>query len=589
MHINTSMSHETILQEQLAPLKRLLTPILNHHQIHLARRFQLENEARKLFANCFQQNMPDHVLERAQYEYNSFQSIRHALNEQGCIVRRSSNHENLYYFMDEDKFDDMCSHYLRTNESYLSLINVIGTDNEQMYQETMRQLINGITEKLNELHRNKQLKDRQYMKIVPNKSNKIRCIAMYFLVGKSLDDQKLFVEPRFTTMRYAFVRRLAVFLNEFIQPFVLRSVQSTVALNSIDFLHKLDVYCQQPYNLIDTTRFLKIELIDIYRRFSHERMLTCLASYLQTVFIIHRHENLTIDTLIELVRIVLKNQYVYHRNSIYQLNTGAFEHLSLIRTLVNVYIDDWQKPFLRQARISEQFYIRYHDQILLTWDSTRVKIQSLFDELSQTHPDVQAQWTMNRINNFMNVYIENQANRLYTKVHHDPQQEPFVLPYAIGNPRSIHRQWFQYALVRAGQYCREVDDFDDERRRIELTFLANGYSIEFVEQQLNEFFDRYRVSYLRVSLDSNTYRSLRRSVHSEFVRTLPVSTAPVTYCVYYLYDWGSRCRFNNGFAKLWSTMIEQDPKFKEKPFELELSLKHCYSSYSYLVSSNYKH
>lgn len=587
MHINTSISNETIVQEQMAPLKRQLTQILGYHRIHMARRFQLEREAGKLFENSFQQNIPVDVLERAQQEFNLFQSIRQKLNEQGLIVRRSSNHDNSYYLMDKEKFDDMCSEYLRTNESYLSLVNVIGNQNEQMYRDVIERLVDGIHEKLNAFHREKQLNDRQLLKIRVNRSDKMRCVTMYFLIGKSLQDQQLFVEPRFTTVRYAFVRRLATFLNEFLQPFVLRTVRSTVALNSIDFLHRLDAYCQQPYGLIDTTRFLKIELVNIYRRFSHERILTCLANYLQSVFVIHRHENLTIDTIMELVRIVLKNQFVYHENSIYQLNTGAFEHLPLIRTLLNIYIDDWQRPFLRQARISEQFYIRYHNQILMTWDSTRVKIESLVEELNQTHADVQVQWTMNRINHFMNVYIEIRSNQLYTNVYRDPHEEPFVLPYVSGHSRLMHRRWFQYALVRAGQYCQEVQDFDDERRQIELTFLSNGYSLEFVEQQLKEFFNRYGVPYLRKSLDRVTYRTLRRAVHSEFVEIPTPSTVSVTYFVHYLYDWGHRCRFNEEFLKLWSTMIEQDPQYKEKPFKIELLTKHCFSSYAYLVPSNY--
>jgi len=51
----------------------------------------------------------------------------------------------------------------------------------------------------------------------------------------------------------------------------------------------------------------------------------------------------------------------------------------------------------------------------------------------------------------------------------------------------------------------------------------------------------------------------------------------------YLYDWGTRYQFNAQFYKIWSEIINQDPKFKSYGFKIILKAKHCYSSYVLLA------
>ena len=53
--------------------------------------------------------------------------------------------------------------------------------------------------------------------------------------------------------------------------------------------------------------------------------------------------------------------------------------------------------------------------------------------------------------------------------------------------------------------------------------------------------------------------------------------------LYYLFDWGSRCQFNRKVYELWSSIIEQDPKFKKYALTIRLQMKHCYSPNGLLV------
>ena len=51
------------------------------------------------------------------------------------------------------------------------------------------------------------------------------------------------------------------------------------------------------------------------------------------------------------------------------------------------------------------------------------------------------------------------------------------------------------------------------------------------------------------------------------------------------YDWGSRCEFNQKFHQLWSSLLNEDPVFKEYGLKIILTSKHCYLSNTLLGRS----
>lgn len=185
---------------------------------------------------------------------------------------------------------------------------------------------------------------------------------------------------------------------------------------------------------------------------------------------------------------------------------------------------------------------------------------------------------------FLGVLIENRRGTLYTRVHHDPAVTPFVLPYVIGHPRLFYRQWFQWALRRAVRFSMEMHDFDDERRYIEFTLLANGYSLEFVNAGLTTFFAQYFAVSLQTYLERPVYEALRRRLLTSVTLERQYRNQQQHWRLnnqwihlHYLYDWGPRWQFNRKFKQLWSDLIRQDPAFVDIDLKLKLSSVHCHS------------
>ena len=177
-------------------------------------------------------------------------------------------------------------------------------------------------------------------------------------------------------------------------------------------------------------------------------------------------------------------------------------------------------------------------------------------------------------------------------MYHDPTIQPFLLPYIAHHPRLGHRQWFRFALIRAGLYCVCYEDFEEERVHIEITFLANGYSLAFVQDQLKQFLIRFNASTSEQPMDLNrgTYTSLRmqlfrhfrqQKVHLEERQELENKHQLIE--LYYLYDWGSRHEFNQYFYQHWARTINKDPRFLKHGLKIILNSKHCFLSNTLLV------
>jgi hypothetical protein len=182
---------------------------------------------------------------------------------------------------------------------------------------------------------------------------------------------------------------------------------------------------------------------------------------------------------------------------------------------------------------------------------------------------------------FLGAHVENRKSTLYTRVHHDPYAQPFLLPYAVGHPRLVHRQWFQSALLRASQYCPSLEDFKDERIYIESTFLANGYSLDFVDYHLAQFFQLFRSYDLNFRLNKWTYPSIRRQAFvsiDQQKKTYDLELRRPAIQLHYDFDWGSRSDFNMKFKKLWDSMINEDSSIAQHNLRIRIRSKHCHSS-----------
>ena len=109
---------------------------------------------------------------------------------------------------------------------------------------------------------------------------------------------------------------------------------------------------------------------------------------------------------------------------------------------------------------------------------------------------------------FLDVCIANQDGQLKTTVFHKPAAEPCILPFSSDHPRSTHRNIIYGGLVRAARYSSNVNDFDYERLKFELTLLTSGYPLPFIDYHFKRFFCANQALPVSTLLDVACYQRL---------------------------------------------------------------------------------
>ena len=178
---------------------------------------------------------------------------------------------------------------------------------------------------------------------------------------------------------------------------------------------------------------------------------------------------------------------------------------------------------------------------------------------------------------FLDVTIENENGQLKTTVFHKPAAEPCILPFSSDHPRSNHRNIIYGGLVRAARYSSNVQDFDGERLKFELTLLTSGYPLAFIEFHFRRFFYANQVMSVWKFLDAISYQRLhlrllnqptrqekkRRSLSpsiNEIADYLPKKKTwnREKLIVHYHFESGPMAQYRQEFRRLWQRYYVHD-------------------------------
>lgn len=155
------------------------------------------------------------------------------------------------------------------------------------------------------------------------------------------------------------------------------------------------------------------------------------------------------------------------------------------------------------------------------------------------------------------------------------------MPYVIGHSKLAYSDWLRSALIGAVCYCSSADDFNRERIYLELTYLINGYSLEFVDSHLQHFFDYFHATSERYRMNQAAYDKFRQRcfnyVQTKHNRQDQIRTFNNPIHFNYIYEYGPRCQFNQQFNQLWSQYFNNHPLLSNKHCPVLLKTKHFHS------------
>ena len=197
---------------------------------------------------------------------------------------------------------------------------------------------------------------------------------------------------------------------------------------------------------------------------------------------------------------------------------------------------------------------------------------------------MQLQTSVGRSVQFCNTYVENRQGRLYTRLAHPSNTQPYTLPFVVGDAKAEHSRWLQAALMRAGHVCSNVSDFVEERIHLEMACLFSGYSLDFLERHLRHFFRSTNIEAIRFSMPQAAYDTLRRRLldiaeqqRTRLEKYQEIEDKERVLHLHYLHDYGPRARFHERFHQIWTIYLKEDPQLSNEKTKIIVHTKHVYS------------
>ena len=586
------------IKKQYAPLQHHMALLFSRHHIHLVRQETIKHEVKQAFKEHFSRTVPSDVLQRATYEKTAIESIRRTLAKQGLLVRRTADHRNRFYLGHRKAFDEHCAAYMQQADHYTVLFNV-NTDHHGQVRQEIERRIQSMNNDLETLFTQKRLTEDVYRKVQVKKET-VQLPYLYFLpeVG-TLRESGVSVKPMISA-QYGATARLARFVHQLLGPVIDRAMNRTAVRSDAHAIQRLNTWCHDEHRLHPTTLFATVTITNFHTMVSHSSMIDTLTHFLTDHLATNqlqyrsittpKPQHITIATIVKLTQLFFEHSIFYYDGHVYGCTRGAPHGVPLTDALSNIYAFVWERGLLEEPRLKTEFYVRCKDRILFTWNGSETDLRQCLQSLGERNRHVHVETSIGRTVAFLNVHLENRLGHLYTRVHHPADQRHCAMPYVVGDARSDHSRWLRASLLRAGSCCSNVDDFHRERIQLEITALFHGYSVDFVDKHVRDFFHHFNVDSIPYSIQQKAYDPLRRRLveclvnqrrHADTYQLYETSGRVLH--LHYLHDDRSSAPFDDKFHQIWSTYLKDDFHLSMDQTKVVLRGKHVYSSNALLA------
>lgn len=566
----------TIITNEFIPLRKQFLRVFAQCSLDLPRQQTFRQAVEQQFLKSFTLPIPMEIQQHARQEQQLIRSIQSDLTENQLILRRTADDFNTFFLDSQQQFNRLAQLYMAESGCF----KLMESMNIQTIVESMDRFFQPLV-------RRRLIPAVHHEKFDLTKKTNLTLPYLYFLPIVQ-ENGTIQLQPRLSSCKNAPIRPLSDFLDRLFRPLYENAAQTTTFQDGHDFIQRLQ---NQSINV--DTQFVTFEFQKFYTHMSHDDLIGGLYDFLCQQLPGSRLHWLSIEILQDLTILTLQNHYFTYEGKIYRYVKGSPLNYPFTQLLFDIFLHQWQSILIRHIRLADQLYGRYYHRGFFTWKRSKADLEKCIQELKEQNLSLNITFTIGTRTHFFDVDIENANGQLQTHLYHNPTQQPFLLPYAAEYPRILHRQWFRFRLARVIQYCPSYDDFQEESLRIELSFLTNGYTNEFVQYLSKKFFEHFNPYKYPFVNDQFNYKSLRQHIFRYYNQKKidarrqyereRLLTLPGSFSFYYLYDWGNRVEFNQKFHVYWANIVKKDPKFAEYDFKIFLRCKQCFSSNTLFV------
>ena len=127
----------------------------------------------------------------------------------------------------------------------------------------------------------------------------------------------------------------------------------------VNVIHAMNFY-EKTGQLQPTTLFATFNIDNLCLMFSHQQVINALERFLNRYLLPDYHiQGMTINTILQLVGLVLDNQYFIYNYKLYKQTQGSASGSLLTIPLVYIYLFYWQHNLLGDLINSNELFFRY--------------------------------------------------------------------------------------------------------------------------------------------------------------------------------------------------------------------------------------
>ncbi|CAF1265289.1 unnamed protein product [Adineta steineri] len=436
------------------------------------------------------------------------------LKSQDCQLVDVYNSNALYICESKDMKTKIMAHMKRTNA--YSFIEKLCQTNSTCVRQHLDTIVERVTTLLNDLVTSHSINDSQFRQMNVDRST-VRMDYLFFLPDlrqKHVSFQPIMVCHLGPTIE------IARYIYRLLQPIYDQVALSTTFFKETDAVHAVEQYANKDL-LLPTTLFASLHINDLCSILSHEEILQSLEHFLNKYYKFDQSiQTITIDTILKLINLILQNQFFVFENNVYRQIKGGATESPLTILLMNIYLFYWQDELVQIMINKNEIFGRCFDKIFLTWNGTKNELRSLLDETNinknkqTSSSSIQITTSIGKKINYIDAQIGHINGSLLTKINHDTDTEPRSLPYVSNHPRLSYSTLIRASLIRAVLCCSNSVDFHTERFDIQETFHSNGYTYEYINNHVEQFFREFKSLKLKSYIvHQSRYETLRHRVY----------------------------------------------------------------------------
>ena len=294
-------------------------------------------------------------------------------------------------------------------------------------------------------------------------------------------------------------------------------------------MQKLETYVANGH-FKSTTYFITADVKNLYTIIPRNNALYALMRFLEKYSHQRKIGTFRIDHIMRMARLILDNNCFVYQNKYYKQIRGGAMGSAFTQVLANIYMLQWEQNLIQYQETHQGiygryvfnvylintfifnttliFYYRYIDDILLVTNEPLDEIKQEIKRVQKSDMNIEIETTISTSINYLDVILLNESGQLKTMIYHKPTNELCYLPYTSDHPHQYHRNIPYNAMIRAARLCSNVNDFNQERLRIEMSLLLSNYPPQFISNQFLRFFHVNNAVLLLKQLDHQVYQQL---------------------------------------------------------------------------------